>query len=140
LPRDDSWIAGARSQETDLPVPGPEFPADRCRRREQSRFASTVSDTSRLERCRRCAGLSEPRHLLMCIIAEGATMAIGALALGLAAGLGLAQMAGSILGELKMPGVLPVVGSVLLLGAVTASGIPALRAARVDVMQALLSE
>ena len=68
-------------------------------------------------------------------------MPIGGLALSLAAGLGLAQMASSILGELKMPGVLSVFGPavVLLLGAVTASGISALRAARVDVMQALRS-
>ena len=41
-----------------------------------------------------------------------------------------------------MSGLLPVVGSalVLLLAAVIASAIPALRAARVDVMQALRTE
>jgi predicted permease len=85
---------------------------------------------------------SEPRHLLMRVITEGTTMAAGGLALGLAAGFGLAQLAGSVLGGLKMPGVLPVVSSalVLLLAAVTASAIPAIRASRVDVMQALRSE
>ncbi|HET8549129.1 MAG TPA: FtsX-like permease family protein, partial [Bryobacteraceae bacterium] len=85
---------------------------------------------------------SEPSDLLMRVIAEGAAMAIGGLALGLAGGYWLAQVAGSVLGGLKMPGVLPVAGAalVLLLAAVIASAIPALRAARVDVMQALRFE
>jgi ABC-type lipoprotein release transport system permease subunit len=45
-------------------------------------------------------------------------------------------------GELKMPGVLPVAGAavVLLTAAVVASAVPAMRAARVDVMQALRAE
>jgi hypothetical protein len=56
------------------------------------------------------------------VIAEGAAMAIGGLVLGLACGFGLAQLAGTVLGELKMPGLLPVAGSawVLLLAAVVA--------------------
>jgi len=85
---------------------------------------------------------SQPRHLLIRVIAEGAAIAIGGLAVGLASGFGLAQLAGTLLGGLKMPGALPAVGSalVLLLAAVTASVIPAARAARVDVMQALRSE
>jgi len=85
---------------------------------------------------------SQPRHLLTRVIAEGAAMAIGGLAVGLACGFALAQLAGTLLGNLKMPGVLPVAGSalVLLLAAVIASVIPAARAARVDVMQALRAE
>jgi len=85
---------------------------------------------------------SQPRHLLTRVIAEGAAMAIGGLAVGLACGLALGQLAGTFLGDLKMPGVLPVAGSafVLLLAAVIASVIPAARAARVDVMQALRTE
>ena len=69
-------------------------------------------------------------------------MAIGGLAVGFACGFGLAQLAGTFLGDLKMPGVLPVAGSafLLLLAAVIASVIPAARAARVDVIQALRSE
>ncbi len=85
---------------------------------------------------------SQPRNLLMRVIAEGAGMAIGGLAVGLACGYGLAQLAGTFLGDLKMPDLLPVAGSalVLLLAAVIASVIPAARAARVDVMQALRTE
>jgi hypothetical protein len=54
----------------------------------------------------------------------------------------LSQLAGSFLGDLKMPGVLSVAGSafVLLLAAVIASVVPVARAARVDVMQALGTE
>jgi putative ABC transport system permease protein len=85
---------------------------------------------------------SQPKHLLARVIAEGAAIAIGGLAVGLAIGFGFAQLAGTFLGGLKAPGALPAVGSalVLLLAAVTASVIPAARAARVDVMQALRSE
>ena len=104
-------------------------------------LAFSVSGRTREFGIRLAVG-SEPRHLLLRVIAEGAAMAIGGLALGLACGFGLAQLAGSLVGDLKMPGLLPVAGSalVLLLAAVTASAIPALRAARVDVMQALRSE
>jgi ABC-type antimicrobial peptide transport system permease subunit len=51
-------------------------------------------------------------------------------------------VAGSYFGDLKMPGALPVIVSafVLLGAAVVASMLPAARAARVDVMQALRSE
>lgn len=85
---------------------------------------------------------SEPRDLLMRVITEGAAIAIAGLAVGVAGGYWLARLAGSFLGGLKMPGLLPVGGAalVLLLAAVIASAIPALRAARVDVMQALRSE
>ncbi len=85
---------------------------------------------------------SQPRRLLMRVLTEGAAMAIAGLALGLACGFVLARLAGTFLADLKTPGVLPVAGSalVLLLAAVTASVIPAARAARVDVIQALRTE
>jgi ABC-type antimicrobial peptide transport system permease subunit len=69
-------------------------------------------------------------------------MAVGGLVVGGICGIWLAQLAGGVLGGLKMPGPLPVAGSalVLLLAAVIASAIPAIRAARVDVIQALRSE
>jgi ABC-type antimicrobial peptide transport system permease subunit len=78
----------------------------------------------------------------MRVVAEGAGMAIGGLALGLICGYALARMAGAFMGDLKMPGALPLAGSalVLLISAVTAAAIPAARAARIDVMEALRAE
>jgi len=66
---------------------------------------------------------------------------VGVLA-GAAFGLIVARVAGSYFGDLKMPGALPVIVSALVLlgAAVVASMLPAARAARVDVMQALRSE
>jgi predicted permease len=104
-------------------------------------LAFSVSGRTREFGIRLAVG-SQPRNLLIRVIAEGAAMAIGGLAVGVACGYGLAQLAGTFLGDLKAPGVLPTAGSalVLLLAAVIASVIPAARAARVDVMQALRME
>ena len=104
-------------------------------------LAFSVSGRTREFGIRLAVG-SQPRNLLIRVIAEGAAMAIGGLAVGVACGFGLAQLAGAFLGGLKMPGVLPAAGSalVLLLAAVIASVIPAARAARVDVIQALRTE
>ncbi|MGA8075084.1 MAG: ADOP family duplicated permease [Candidatus Acidiferrales bacterium] len=85
---------------------------------------------------------SQPKNLLRGVVAEGVVMAsIGVLA-GAAFGLVIARVAGSYFGDLKMPGVFPViVSAIVLLGAaVVASMLPAARAARVDVIQALRSE
>ena len=61
---------------------------------------------------------------------------------GAATGFMLARLAGKFFAEVKMPGTLPVVASafVLMTVAVVASVLPASRASRVDVMQALRSE
>ncbi len=61
---------------------------------------------------------------------------------GAAVGFVLARLASRFFGEVKMPGLLPVViaAVVLMAVAVVASVLPAARAARVDVMQALRSE
>lgn len=69
-------------------------------------------------------------------------MASVELVVGLASGYGLAQLAGSYLPDLKMPGILPVAAAafILLLAAVIGSVIPAARTARVDVLQALRTE
>jgi ABC-type antimicrobial peptide transport system permease subunit len=85
---------------------------------------------------------SQPRNLLLRVITEGGVMAMAGLAVGLLCGYALAQTAGSFLVDLKSPGIWPVAGSaaILLVAAVIASVIPAARAARVDVIQALRTE
>jgi putative ABC transport system permease protein len=85
---------------------------------------------------------SQPANLLRSVVTEGVVMAgVGVLA-GAAFGLVVTRVAGSYFGDLKMPGAWPVIVSafVLLGAAVVASMLPAARAARVDVMQALRSE
>ncbi|PYY10466.1 MAG: multidrug ABC transporter substrate-binding protein [Acidobacteria bacterium] len=85
---------------------------------------------------------SEPQRLLKGVILEGAVMAAAGILVGGAFGFVLARLAGSYFLEVKMPGALPVSVSafVLMAVAVVASVLPAARAARVDVMQALRSE
>ncbi|HWY59586.1 MAG TPA: ADOP family duplicated permease [Terriglobales bacterium] len=85
---------------------------------------------------------SEPQRLLKGVIAEGTVMAAAGVLAGAAFGLVLARLAGTYFLEVKMPGALPVFVSafVLMTVAVIASVLPAARAARVDVMQALRSE
>jgi predicted permease len=85
---------------------------------------------------------SQPRNLLRGVIAEGALMAAAGIVAGAAFGFVMARLAGSYFPDMKMPGALPVVLSafVLLAAAVVASWLPAARAARVDVIQALRAE
>jgi predicted permease len=85
---------------------------------------------------------SEPRHLLRRVLAEGAVIATAGIATGAAAGLALARFAGSYLTEVRIPGALPIAGAaiVLIAAAVLASLMPAARASRVDVIQALRAE
>jgi putative ABC transport system permease protein len=85
---------------------------------------------------------SPPLRLLASVIGEGAVMAIIGVVAGVIGGYWLARLAGKYFLEMPMPGALPVIGSALLLlaAAVIASALPAARAARVDVMQALRSE
>lgn len=85
---------------------------------------------------------SEPQRLLKGVIAEGAAMAAAGVLAGAAFGFVLARLAGRYFLDVKMPGALPVFVSafVLMTVAVVASVLPAARAARVDVMQALRSE
>jgi predicted permease len=85
---------------------------------------------------------SEPRRLLKGVIQEGTVIAAAGVLAGAAFGFALARVAGRYFLDVKMPGALPVFLSafVLMAVAVIASVLPAARAARVDVMQALRSE
>ena len=85
---------------------------------------------------------SQPGNLLRGVVTEGVVMAAVGVVAGAAFGLVVVRVAGSYFGDLKMPGAWPAIVSafVLLGAAVVASMLPAARAARVDVMQALRSE
>ena len=85
---------------------------------------------------------SPPQRLLAGVIVEGAVMAALGLVAGSVGGFWLARIAERYIPDLKMPSLLPVAASafVLLAAAVIASAMPAARAARVDVMQALHSD
>jgi predicted permease len=85
---------------------------------------------------------SEPRHLLTNVVKEGVLMAATGIVAGAVSGFALARLAGSYFSGIRMPDTAAVIGSVLVLlaAAVIASALPALRAARVDVMQALRAD
>ncbi|HEV3330500.1 MAG TPA: ADOP family duplicated permease [Bryobacteraceae bacterium] len=85
---------------------------------------------------------SQPRHLLTRVIAEGTVITAIGIGAGLACGLVLQRLAGSYFETVRMPGAEVVVGAafVLLAAAVVASAWPAVRAARVDVIQALRAD
>jgi putative ABC transport system permease protein len=85
---------------------------------------------------------SEPRHLLAGVLREGAAIAAAGIAAGVVGGFLLARLVAGFIEEVRMPGVVPVVCAALLLvaAAVAASLIPAARASRVDVTQALRSD
>jgi putative ABC transport system permease protein len=104
-------------------------------------LAFSVSGRTREFGIRLAVG-SQPRHLLAGVLSEGVMMAGLGIVAGVAGGFALARIVTSYVQEVQLPGTLPLVGAatVLLLAAVVASVLPAARAARVDVMQALRSE
>ena len=85
---------------------------------------------------------SQPRELLIGVVIEGAIIAAIGVIAGAIVGGALTRVAGSYLFDLKNPSALPLIVSafVLVTSAVLASLLPAARAARTDVMQALRSE
>jgi predicted permease len=85
---------------------------------------------------------AQPRQLLASVISEGAVIAAAGVAAGAACGYVLVRLARSTFEDMQTPSALPVAGSVfvLLAAAVVASVLPAARAARVDVTEALRSE
>src|SRR5579863_6726035 len=104
-------------------------------------LAFSVSSRTREFGIRLALG-AQPGRLLKGVIGEGALMAALGVVAGAASGYTLARLAGSYFSDMKMPSALPVTAAalVLLTAAVVASMLPALRAARVDVNQALRSD
>lgn len=85
---------------------------------------------------------SRPRDLLSAVVKDGGIMAAVGIAAGVLLGFALQRLAGAYLSDLKIPGLLPIVeaGLFLLTAAVVASALPAARAARIEVTEALRSE
>jgi ABC-type antimicrobial peptide transport system permease subunit len=85
---------------------------------------------------------STPQHLLARVLKEGVVIAAIGIAAGAAGGYALAVVSARFFEHVELPGALPVMGAaaVLIGAAVVASLMPAARASRVDVVQALRSE
>jgi predicted permease len=85
---------------------------------------------------------STPRRLLLGVLAEGAFIVAIGIGAGVAGGYAFAGLASSYLGEIDLPGAmsLSAAGAVLAAAAVLAALLPAARAARVNVLQALRAE
>jgi predicted permease len=85
---------------------------------------------------------SAPRQLLTRILGEGAFIAGAGVVAGAAGGLLLAQVVGRFIQDVRVPGALPIIGAaaILVAAAILASLMPAARASRVDVTDALRSE
>jgi putative ABC transport system permease protein len=104
-------------------------------------LAFSVSGRTREFGIRLAVG-SQPRRILVGVLAEGAVMAGLGVAAGAAGGFALGRVMGSYLQQVQLPGAVPVVGAAtaLLVAAVVASVLPAARAARVDVVRALRAD
>ncbi len=85
---------------------------------------------------------SQPRSLLTGVIAQGMLMAGLGIVAGAGFGYAITRVASKYFQDLQMPSALPVVISavVLLIAAIVASALPAMRAAKIDVMQALRTD
>ncbi len=85
---------------------------------------------------------SAPRHLLIGVLRQGAAISCIGIVAGVVGGWLLSRVLAGILPDVAFPGVVPILAAavILVVAAVLASTIPALRASRVDVMEALRSE
>ena len=85
---------------------------------------------------------SQPRQLLTNVIGEGVMITAAGIVAGFGCGAALQRLAGSFFGAVQLPGAWVITGAagLLLAAAIAGSAWPALRAARVDVMQALRAE
>ena len=85
---------------------------------------------------------SAPRHLLTRVLSEGAVIAGAGIAAGIVGGIALVRLAGTYIPDVTIPGALPLLAAaaILVSAAILASLMPAARASRVDVVQALRSD
>jgi predicted permease len=85
---------------------------------------------------------SQPLDLLTGVVKDGLLIAGAGIITGCIAGFALTRLAGNYFPDLRLPDIEPLAAAilVLMLAAVIASALPAARAARVDIMQALRSE
>jgi predicted permease len=85
---------------------------------------------------------SAPAQLLTGVLRQGAAIAVIGVAAGTVGGLVIAQVAATLVPDASVPGAgsLALAAAVLVAAAVLASVVPAVRASRVDVMEALRSE
>lgn len=85
---------------------------------------------------------SAPRQLLTRVLGEGASIAAAGIATGVAGGYILARAGAAFVAGVHLPGAIPLVAAATVLAAagILASLLPAARASRVDVIQALRAE
>lgn len=85
---------------------------------------------------------AQPRNILTNVLFEGLVIAGIGVVSGVLVGFASARAIGKYVADFQLPGVLPLVlsAAVILAAAVTASALPALRAASVDAVEALRSE
>jgi putative ABC transport system permease protein len=104
-------------------------------------LAFSVSGRTREFGIRLAVG-SQPQSILRGVLREGALMGTVGVISGIAAGIALWRIAGSVFQQVQLPGAVPTVlaAGILLIAAIAASLLPAARAARVDVMQALRAQ
>jgi putative ABC transport system permease protein len=104
-------------------------------------LAFSVSGRTREFGIRLAVG-SQPSSILTGVLGEGLWMTALGLIAGALGGFALARVVGSYIQNVQLPGVVPIAGSaaVLLIAAIIGSLLPAARASRVDVVQALRAE
>ena len=104
-------------------------------------LAFSVSARTREFGLRLAVGCS-PRALLTHVLSEGTAIAVIGIGAGAAGGFVLARVATSVFAGVQLPGALAVGAAavVLLAAALVASWLPAARASRIDVMEALRSD
>jgi predicted permease len=104
-------------------------------------LAFSVSGRTREFGIRMALG-SRPGAILAGVVRNGATIALGGIVLGLIAGFALSRIAAAYVEQVQTPGVVVVVASaaMLIAAGVLAAAMPAARAARTNVIEALRAE